>query len=163
MLPEGTPAPDFELPSTADRGRTRLTEFAGRPVVLVFYPGDFSPVCSDQLTLYNELMPEFERHEAQLLGISVDSLWSHRAFARDRKLRFPLVADFHPKGAVSKQYGVYDEDNGVSERALYVIDRGGKIAWSYLSPPEVNPGADGILDALEELEEPASAEASSGS
>jgi len=163
MLPEGKPAPDFELPSTADRGRTRLTEFAGRPVVLVFYPGDFSPVCSDQLTLYNELMPEFERHEAQLLGISVDSLWSHRAFARDRKLRFPLVADFHPKGAVSKQYGVYDEDNGVSERALYVIDRGGKIAWSYLSPPEVNPGADGILDALEELEEPASAEASSGS
>ena len=163
MLPEGTPAPDFELPSTADRGKTRLTEFAGRPVVLVFYPGDFSPVCTDQLTLYNELMPEFERHEAQLLGISVDSLWSHRAFARDRKLRFRLVADFHPKGAVSKQYGVYDEDNGLSERALYVIDRGGKIAWSYLSPPEVNPGADGILDALEELEEPASAEASSGS
>src|SRR5882672_7891880 len=104
MLPEGTPAPDFELPSTADRGKTRLSEFHGRPVVRDFYPG-----CSDQLTLYNELLPEFERYDAQLLGISVDSLWSHRAFARDRKLRFPLLADFHPKGAVSKLYGVYDE------------------------------------------------------
>ena len=163
MLPEGTDAPDFELRSTAERGKTRLTEFRGRPVVLVFYPGDFSPVCSDQLTLYNELLPEFERYDAQLLGISVDSLWSHLAFARDRKLRFPLLADFHPKGAVSKQYGVYDEDKGISERALYVIDRDGKISWSYLSPRDVNPGADGILEALEALGRPADAKASSRS
>jgi peroxiredoxin len=163
MLPEATPTPDFELPSTADRGKTRLSEFRGRPVVLVFYPGDFSPVCTDQLTLYNELLPEFERYDAQLLGISVDSLWSHGAFARDRKLQFPLLADFHPKGAVSKLCGVYDEEHGVSQRALYVIDRDGKIAWSYLSPPEVNPGADGILEALESLGQPANAEASSRS
>ncbi|TMC46581.1 MAG: redoxin domain-containing protein [Chloroflexi bacterium] len=163
MLPEGTDAPDFELRSTAERGTTRLTEFRGRPVVVVFYPGDFSPVCTDQLTLYNELLPEFERYDAQLLGISVDSLWSHLAFARDRKLRFPLLADFHPKGAVSKQYGVYDEDKGISERALYVIDRDGKISWSYLSPRDVNPGADGILEALEALGRPADAKASSRS
>lgn len=160
MLPEGTPGPDFELPSTAEGGKTRLSEFRGRPVVLVLYPGDFSPVCTDQLTLYNELLPEFERYDAQLLGISVDSLWSHLAFARDRKLRFPLLADFHPKGAVSKQYGAYDEDDGVSERALYLIDRGGKTSWSYLSPAEVNPGADGILEALEALGQPANPEVS---
>jgi peroxiredoxin len=161
LLPEGMLAPDFELPSTAERGRTRLSEFRGRPVVLVFYPGDFSPVCTDQLSLYNELLPEFQKYGAQILGISVDSLWSHLAFARDRKLRFPLLADFHPKGAVSRLYGVYDEEDGVSDRALYVIDRHGKISWSYLSPPQVNPGADGILEALEALEQPVNAEASS--
>jgi peroxiredoxin len=155
MISEGIAAPDFELPSTAERGKTRLSEFRGRPVVLVFYPGDWSPVCTDQLSLYNEILPEFERYDAQVLGLSVDSLWSHLAFARDRKLRFPLLADFHPKGAVAKQYGVYSEADGVCERALYVVDRDGTIAWAYLSPRAVNPGADGILEALESLGQPA--------
>jgi peroxiredoxin len=149
-LPPGTEAPEFELQSTPDQ-RLALAELRGRPTVLVFYPEDWSPVCSDQLALYQELLPEFERFEAQLVGISVDGIWSHLAFAKDRHLSFPLLADFEPKGEVSRLYGVYRNGDGTSERALYVIDRDGIIRWSYVSPVGVNPGADGILRALEGL------------
>jgi peroxiredoxin len=149
-LPPGTEAPNFELPSTPDQ-KLSLSELRGRPVVLVFYPEDWSPVCSDQLALYQELMPEFERFHAELVGISVDGIWCHLAFARDRHLHFPLLADFEPKGEVSRLYGVYRTGDGTSERALYVIDPDGIIRWSYVSPVGVNPGADGILRALEEL------------
>jgi peroxiredoxin len=149
-LPLGTEAPDFELPSTPDQKLT-LSELRGRPVVLVFYPEDWSPVCSDQLALYQELLPEFGRFDAQLVGISVDGIWCHLAFAGDRRLHFPLLADFEPKGEVSRLYGVYRNGDGTSERALYVIDRDGIIRWSYVSPVGINPGADGILRALEEL------------
>ncbi len=149
-LPPGTEAPEFELQSTPDQ-KLALSSLRGRPVVLVFYPEDWSPVCSDQLALYQELLPEFERFDAQLLGISVDGIWCHLAFARDRHLRFPLLADFEPKGEVSRLYGVYRNGDGTSERALYVIDRDGVIRWSYVSPVGINPGADGILRALEEL------------
>jgi peroxiredoxin len=149
-LPPGTEAPEFELQSTPDQ-KLSLTELRGRPTVLVFYPEDWSPVCSDQLALYQELLPEFERFEAQLVGISVDGIWSHLAFAKDRHLSFPLLADFEPKGEVSRLYGVYRNGDGTSERALYVIDRDGIIRWSYVSPVGINPGADGILRALEEL------------
>jgi len=128
-----------------------LSEFRGRPVILAFYPEDWSPVCSDQLALYQELLPEFSRFNAELLGISVDGIWSHLAFAKDRNLHFPLLADFEPKGAVAKTYGVYRAADGTSERALYVIDADGVIAWSYVSPVGINPGADGILSALERL------------
>jgi len=120
-------------------------------VVLVFYPEDWSPVCSDQLALYQEL-PEFQRLNAELVGISVDGIWSHLAFAKDRNLHFPLLADFEPKGEVSRRYEVYRSSDGTSERALYVIDADGIVHWSYVSPVGVNPGADGILRALEELE-----------
>jgi peroxiredoxin len=123
----------------------------GRPVILAFYPADWSPVCTDQLALYQEVKPEFDKHGAELLGISVDGLWSHRAFAKDRNLRFPLLADFEPKGEVSRAYRVYRAQDGTSERALYVIDPDGVVSWSYVSPTEVNPGADGILRALEDL------------
>jgi peroxiredoxin len=149
-LPAGTPAPDFTLPSGPDTD-LRLADLRGRPVILAFYPADWSPVCTDQLALYQEVKPEFDRHGAELLGISVDSLWSHRAFARDRNLRFPLLADFEPKGEVSRAYRVYRAQDGTSERALYVIDPEGVVSWSYVSPTEVNPGADGILRALEDL------------
>src|SRR2546423_997609 len=151
LLTPGTKAPEFELPSTLD---TMLgpSEFRGRPVIVVFYPADWSPVCTDQLSLYQELLPEFDRYGAQLLGISVDSLWSHLAFAKDRNLHFPLLADFEPKGEVSRAYRVYLAEDGTSERALYVLDPDGSVAWSYLSPVGVNPGADGILRALEDLE-----------
>jgi peroxiredoxin len=149
-LPHGTEAPDFELPSTPDQ-KVTLSELRGRPVVLVFYPEDWSPVCSDQLALYQELLPEFGRFDAQLVGISVDGIWCHLAFKGDRHLRFPLLADFEPKGEVSRLYGVYRNGDGTSERALYVIDRDGIIRWSYVSPVGLNPGADGILRALEEL------------
>jgi peroxiredoxin len=149
-LAPGSEAPDFELPSTPDQ-KLSLSGLRGRPVVLVFYPEDWSPVCSDQLALYQELQPEFARYDAQLVGISVDGIWCHLAFAQDRHLRFPLLADFEPKGEVSRLYGVYREGDGTSERALYVIDRDGVIRWSYVSPVGINPGADGILKALEEL------------
>jgi peroxiredoxin len=121
-------------------------------VVLVFYPADWSPVCGDQLGLYNEVLPLFEEFGAHVLAISVDGQWSHKAFAEQRQLRFPLLADFEPKGAVARRYGVYDEKAGTSERALLVIDAEGIVRWSYVSPKGVNPGADGILRALESLE-----------
>ena len=146
----GTPAPDFELRSTPSQ-TVRLSEFRGRPVVLVFYPEDWSPVCTDQLALYQELMPEFRKYDAELIGISVDGIWSHLAFAKDRNLHFPLLADFEPKGEVARLYGVYRVADGTSERALFVIDADGITRWSYLSPIGVNPGADGILRALESL------------
>ena len=149
-LPAGTEAPEFELPSTPNQ-TVSLAELRGQPVIMAFYPEDWSPVCSDQLALYQELLPEFQRFDAQLLGISVDGVWSHLAFAKDRNLRFPLLADFEPKGEVARAYGVYRARDGTSERALYVIDANGIVRWSYVSPVGVNPGADGILRALEGL------------
>jgi peroxiredoxin len=149
-LAAGAPAPDFTLHSTPDQ-EVSLHDFRGRPVVLAFYPADWSPVCGDQMALYNEMRSEFARYGAQLLGISVDGVWCHAAFARDRKLRFPLLADFEPKGAVARLYGVYRDREGCSERALFVIDGGARIAWSYVSPIGVNPGADGIFEALGKL------------
>ena len=149
-LAPGTTAPDFSLPSTPDQ-MVSLTEFRGQPVVLAFYPADWSPVCGDQMALYNELLGEFGRFDAELLGISVDGIWCHLAFAQDRKFHFPLLSDFEPKGGVARQYGVYRDHDGTSERALFVIDRQGVIAWSYCSPVGINPGADGILRALEAL------------
>jgi len=151
-LVPGTVAPDFELQSTPSQ-TVRLSELHGQPVVLVFYPEDWSPVCSDQLALYQELLPEFRKHDAELIGISVDSVWSHLAFARDRNLRFPLLADFEPKGEIARLYQVYRGADGTSERALYVIDADGVVRWSYVSPVGINPGADGILRALENLGE----------
>jgi peroxiredoxin len=120
----------------------------------VFYPADWSPVCSDQLALYNELLSEFAPFEAEILGISCDGVWCHLAFSKDRKLQIPLLADFEPKGAVARLYGVYREKDGESERALFVIDGEGIIRWSYVSPVGINPGADGILKALENLSNP---------
>ena len=151
VLPAGTPAPEFSLRSKPDQ-TVKLSEFRGQPVVLVFYPADWSPVCGDQIALYNEMLPEFQDRGAQLLGISVDGEWCHAAFSQNRKLHFPLLADFEPKGAVSRLYGVYRESDGTSERALFVIDADGVIHWSYVSPVDVNPGAEGILSALEELQ-----------
>ncbi|HUC39993.1 MAG TPA: redoxin domain-containing protein [Gemmatimonadales bacterium] len=147
---QGEAAPDFEL-VTGDGRRIALRDLRGAPVILAFYPADWSPVCGDQMGLYNEVLPEFERYGARLLGISVDGIWCHRAFAENRKLRFPLLADFEPKGAVAKRYGVYREQDGTTERALFVIDADGIIRWRYVSPIDVNPGADGILEALDAL------------
>jgi peroxiredoxin len=146
----GTPAPDFTLNATPDQ-KVSLSDFRGQPVVLAFYPADWSPVCGDQMALYNQVLPEFRRHHAAVMGISVDSAWCHAAFAQHRNLHFPLLADFHPKAAVAQSYGSYREKDGVAERALFVIDDQGTIYWSYLSPIGVNPGADGILGALESL------------
>jgi len=150
ILPAGTEAPDFTLHVTPDQTLS-LKELRGRPVILAFYPADWSPVCGDQMALYNEVLPEFHRFNAELLGISVDGVWCHAAFSRDHNLHFPLLADFEPKGAVAKLYGVFRDGEGVSERALFIVDKNGTISWSYVSPVAVNPGADGILEALENL------------
>jgi len=149
-LPAGATAPEFTLRSTPDQW-LKLSEFRGQAVILAFYPADWSPVCGDQMALYNEILPEFQNLGAELIGISVDGAWCHAAFAKDRKLHFPLLADFEPKGGVARQYGVYRDGDGVCERALFVIDAEHVIQWSYVSPLGVNPGAAGILSALEEL------------
>jgi peroxiredoxin len=146
----GRPAPDLRLRSTPDQF-VSLRDFRGRATVLVFYPADWSPVCTDQLVLYQEVMSEFQRYDAQLLGISVDGVWCHMAFARSRNLEFPLLADFEPKGLVARAYGVYQSSEGTSERALFLVDESGLVRWSYVAPMGVNPGANGILRALEDL------------
>lgn len=151
-LSPGERAPDFNLARSPDDSLS-LGDLRGQPVVLVFYPADWSPVCGGQLALYNEILEEFQRFDARLLGISVDGVWCHKAFAEDKNLEFDLLADFEPKGAVARAYGVYREDDGVTERALFVIDGDGAIRWSYVSPIDVDPGADGILAALEDLDE----------
>ena len=150
LLAAGKKAPDFTLKSTPDQ-MVSLSDFRGRPVILAFYPADWSPTCGDQLALYNEVLPEFQRYNAELIGISVDGAWCHAAYAKARNLHFPLLADFEPKGAVAKAYGAYVPSAGMSGRALFVLDGKGTIRWSYLSAMDVNPGADGILAALESL------------
>lgn len=150
MLQKADIAPDFTLFATPDQKIT-LSEFRGRHVILAFYPADWSPVCSDQMALYNETLKYFKKYNAEIFGISVDSKWCHLAFAQSRNLHFPLLADFESKGAIAKKYGVYNEDEGECKRALFVINESGTIEWSYLSPTAINPGADGILEVLANL------------
>lgn len=150
-LKVGTPAREFELNSTPDQ-RVKLSDFRGQRVILVFYPADWSPICGDQLALYNELRDEFAKHKAICIGISVDGAWSHAAFREQRGYKLALLSDFEPKGAVARDYNVYRAKEGVSERALFVIDEEGVIRWTYVSPIGINPGADGILNALEQMD-----------
>jgi peroxiredoxin len=159
VLGPGKTAPNFSLNSTPDQ-KVSLNDFRGQPVILAFYPADWSPVCTDQLSLYAMVLPEFKKFNAELLAISVDNIWSHLAFIKDRKLNFPVLADFEPKGVVSRKYGAYKEKIGESARALFVIDDKGIIRWSHLSPDGINPGADGILAALESLNKTQAAEKS---
>ena len=146
----GTSAPNFTLRTTPDQS-VSLDQFRGNPVIILFYPADFSPVCGDEVSLYNEILPEFQRFNAEVIGISVDGVWCHLAFSKDKKLRFPLLSDFEPKGNIAQKYGVYRKNDGVTERALFLVDKDGIIRYSYVSPIGVNPGADGILKALESL------------
>ena len=150
IIDPGAVAPAFTLPAGPD-STISLSDYRGHAVVLVFYPADWSPVCGDQVSVYSEMGAVLQRFNAQVLGISVDGIWCHRAFAEARRIQFPLLADFEPKGDVARRYGVYRPDNGISERALIVIDAAGIVRWSYLSPIGINPGADGIVKALEEL------------
>ena len=150
-LAPGTQAPKFTLHTTPDQ-EVALDDFKGKRLILVFYPADWSPVCGDELAIFNEVLPEFHKHNAELVGISVDGVWCHIAYAKHNRLHFPLLSDFEPKGEVARDYGVYRKREGVSERALFLIDEQGTIRWSYVSPIGVNPGADGVFDALEELE-----------
>jgi peroxiredoxin len=149
-LEPGTLAPNFLLQTTPEQS-VGLSDLRGQPVILAFYPADWSPVCGDQMTLYNEILPFFSKFNAALIGISVDSLWCHLAFSEAKRLHFPLLADFEPKGAVARAYGAYRQQDGTCERALFVLDDEGIIRWSYVSPVNINPGANGILTALEGL------------
>lgn len=158
LLKAGEKAPDFTLPSRAgaaagEREETfTLSALRGKNVILAFYPADWSAVCGDQLTLYNELLPTFEKQKATILGISVDGAFCHAAFREARGYKMTLLSDFEPKGGVSKKYGVYREGDGFCERALFVIDGDGVIRYSYVSPLGINPGAKEILQALKEIQ-----------
>jgi peroxiredoxin len=150
ILSKGNQAPDFELNSSPDQ-RLRLSDLRGKRVILAFYPADWSPVCGDQMVLYNETRKYFLELQAEVVGISVDSAWCHLAFMQQRHIHFPLLADFEPKGFVSQQYGAYNQQTGQSRRAIFLVDENGTIQWSEVSPDSINPGADGILNALENL------------
>jgi peroxiredoxin len=150
MIESGSEAPAFTLPDQ-DGNKVSLSDFAGRTVVLVFYPADFSPVCTDQLSVYQEVLPQFEERGATLLGVSVDGAFCHKAFQQHLGMSIPLLADFHPKGEVTKLYGVWSEEHGLAGRALVVVGPDGKVAWSYLSPMLEVPGANLIFDALDQL------------
>ncbi|MEU8013648.1 redoxin domain-containing protein [Micromonospora parva] len=150
LIQPGRTAPGFTLPATPDGALVGPEQFRGRPVVLAFYPADWSPVCGDQMALYQSAAPVFAQYQAVVLGVSVDSIWSHRAFAESKGIEFPLLSDFEPKGEVARRYGAYLPQRGEAARALVVLDPAGTVTWSYLSPPEVNPGADGIFDALDQ-------------
>jgi len=148
----GVLAPDFTLQS--DSGATlKLSDLRGQPVVLIFYPKDNSSVCSSQLALYNEALAMFEEYNARLIGLSVDDHASHEKFARALNLGFSLLSDDDPAGETAKGYGVYSEKDKVAERALFVLNSEGRIHWRYVAPRGVNPGANGILEALESLSE----------
>lgn len=150
LLSVGTNAPQFSLKDTPDQ-RVSLSDFQGKPVVLLFYPADFSPVCGSEVDIFNAILPEFNKYNTQLLGISVDNIWSHLAFVKAHNLHFPLLSDFQPKGNIAKMYNTYNETLGEADRSLYLIDEKGVIVWNYLSPIGVNPGADGVLQALEDV------------
>ena len=149
MIEPGSPAPDFSL-LDQDGQKVSLSDYRGRTLVLVFYPADFSPVCTDQLSVYQEVLPQIEEAGAQLVGISVDGAFCHRAFRQHQGLTMPLLADFHPKGEVANAYDVWSEEHGVAGRALVMVDPQGVVQWSYLSPPLEIPGANLIFDALEQ-------------
>ncbi|MEX2194847.1 MAG: redoxin domain-containing protein [Thermoleophilaceae bacterium] len=150
MIEPGTPAPDFTLPDQ-DGNEVSSADLAGATTVLVFYPQDFSPVCTDQLNVYQEVLGELESRGVALYGISVDSSWVHKAFRAHLGITFPLLSDFHPKGEVAKRFGVYVEDYGVAARALVMIGPDGVVQWSHRSPSPLEiPGANLIFDALDE-------------
>ncbi len=149
MIEPGADAPGFTL-RDQDGQKVSLADFRGGSVVLVFYPADFSPVCTDQLSVYQEVLGELEERGARLVGISVDGAFCHKAFQAHLNLTIPLLADFHPKGEVARAYGVWSEDYGISSRALVLVGPGGKVEWTYLSPPLEVPGANLIFDALDQ-------------
>jgi peroxiredoxin len=147
MIEAGTPAPDFSLPDQ-DGNMVSLDDFADRRLVLTFYPLDFSPGCSDQLSTYQEVLGEIEAKGASLVGVSVDSAYCHRAFRDHLNLTMTLLADFHPKGAMSREYGAFQDDFGTTNRSLVLVEDG-TVRWSHAtaSPKDI-PGANLIFDAL---------------
>jgi peroxiredoxin len=152
VIAPGTPAPDFSLPDHTGK-QVGLADFRGGKVMLVFYPLDFSPVCTDQLSIYQEVLPEIEERGTRLVGISVDSSWAHRAFREKFGISIPLLSDFEPKGAVIRRYGAYLDEVGHGNRSLVLIDADGVVRWVHESPSPLEiPGANLIFDALAEAD-----------
>ena len=150
MIEAGTPAPAFSLPDH-EGNEVSLESLRGKRVVLVFYPSDFSPVCTDQLNVYQEILGELRERGVELYGVSVDSSWTHRAFRKHLGVDMPLLADFHPKGEVAKAYGIWADSHGVAKRALVMIGPDGNVEWAHESPSPLEiPGANLIFDALED-------------
>lgn len=148
MIAVGEQAPDFTL-RDQDGEKVSLSDFKGRKVMLVFYPADFSPVCGDQFSIYQEVKPQIEEKDLELVGISVDSAWAHKAFQEKLGFDFTLLSDFEPKGEVARAYGSYIDRAGTANRTLVLVDEKGKVAWTYESPnPGEFPGANVIFDAL---------------
>ncbi len=149
MIGVGEKAPDFSLPNHKGE-QVSLADFRGRQVMLAFYPSDFSPVCSDQLSIYQEVKPSLDDAGLEVVGISIDHSWAHRAFRKQLNLDFTLLADFHPKGEVAERYGAYLADYGTSNRSLVLIDPDGVVSWVYETPTPLEiPGANLLFDALE--------------
>jgi peroxiredoxin len=125
----GQTAPDFTL-QNQDKKEVKLSEFAGKKhVVIVWYPLDWSPVCTNEHACFVNDMKAFETLDAEVLGVSVDSVWSHKAFAEKMGIKYSLLADFHPRGDMSQKYGVYLADKGITGRAIAIVNRAGRIAW----------------------------------
>ena len=145
----GAPAPEFSL-KDQDQKEVKLSDYRGKKrVVLIFYPLDWSPVCTNEhICLVND-MKRFEQLDAQVLGISVDSAWSHKAFAEKMGITYPLLADFQPRGAVAAKYGVFLEEKGITGRAISIIDREGNLAWHKNYDIPVVPGVDEVAAALQ--------------
>jgi peroxiredoxin len=155
MIEPGAAAPDFSLPDQ-DGQTVSLADLKGQTSVLVFYPGDWSPVCTDQLNVYQEVLGDLEAKGAKLYGVSVDSAFSHKAFQQHLGITFPLLADFHPKGEVSSAYGAFIEERGHNNRSLVMIGPEGEVLWSHAAPTPLEiPGANLIFDALEQHVAPA--------
>jgi peroxiredoxin len=149
VIETGSAAPEFTL-RDQDGEEVSLAGLRGQRLVLVFYPADFSPTCTDQLSIYQEVLGDLEERGAKLLGISVDGAFCHKAFQDHLNLTMPLLADFHPKGEVAKAYGVWAEKYGVAGRALVMVGPEGEVEWTHMSPPLEVPGANLIFDALDQ-------------
>jgi len=148
MISAGEPAPDFTL-RDQEGEKVSLSDYRGRKVLLVFYPQDFSPVCSDQLSIYQEVKPQIAEKGVELIGISIDHPWAHKAFQEKLGIDTRLLSDFEPKGEVARAYGAYIEKFGHANRSLVLIDEGGTVAWVHESPTPLEiPGANLIFDGL---------------
>ena len=148
MIAAGEPAPDFTL-RDQDGKKVSLADYRGRKVLLVFYPQDFSPVCSDQLSVYQEVKPQIAEKGVEMVGISIDHPWAHKAFQEKLGIDTTLLCDFEPKGEVARAYGAYLEKFGHANRSLVLIDEEGTVEWVHESPTPLEiPGANVIFDAL---------------
>jgi mycoredoxin-dependent peroxiredoxin len=150
-LSVGQTAPDFALKDQSQK-EIKLSDFAGKKkVVLVFYPLDWSPVCTNEHACFVNDMKQFETLDAEVLGVSIDSVWSHKAYAEKMGIQYSLLADFHPKGAMSEKYGVYMPEKGITGRSIFIIDKGGRVAWAKNYDISVVPDVNEVATALSQL------------